>query len=123
VADARPPKKERAKVLEGVKSLVPSDIEGAANYPLLVDLLMPRYEDSALTRAPATLRLKAVGTCWQVAIECPTEGVQCVVGLLTVHNLLEQLELTLGSGQVNWSETWEIQKRARQAMNGNGKMP
>lgn len=112
---AKTSKNERARVLKDVLSMVPQDPEALSNYPLLTDLMLPRYEADVCTRVGAVLKVRAQGTCWLVTIECPSEGVQTALGCSTLHDLCGWLEKVLGQGLCNWSETWEVQKRRRQA--------
>lgn len=107
-------KVERADVLKHVVTLVPDDSECRARYPLFTDLMLPRYVQDECTRQGATLRVKAHGTCWMLTIECPSEGIQTAMGLLTLNDLVGQVEVALAQAELNWSETWEVQKRRRQ---------
>lgn len=111
-------KPERARVLKDLQVLVPQDDEAASQYPLLIDLLLPRYEGEQCTRQGATVRIKANGTCWMVSIECPSEGMQTALGLSTLHDFCAQVERQLGGSQLNWAETWQVQKKRRQARGG-----
>lgn len=118
MAKRREAKQERAAVLKNLQLLVPQDPEAASQYPLFTDLLLPRYEGDACTRQGGVVRIRANGTCWLVSIECPSEGVQTVLALSSLHDFCVQVEKALGSGTLNWSETWEVQKKRRQARGG-----
>lgn len=115
MAKRKQEKVERAAVLKNLQTLVPQDPEAVANYPLFTDLLLPRYEGESCTRQGAVVRLRSNGTCWLLTIECPAEGVQTAIGLPTLHDLCAQVEKALSSCTLNWAETWEVQKKRRQA--------
>jgi hypothetical protein len=107
--------KERALVLEKLVTLVPEDMEAASMWPILHDLLMPRYKEGVCTRVGASLRIRAQGTCWLVTVDCETEGVQMALACDSLHDLFTQLEKALCNNRVRWSENYATAKKRRQA--------
>jgi hypothetical protein len=104
----------RAKALEGISLQAPDDSAAEKTYPLLTDLLLPRFDDDKCTRVGASLRLRSQGSCWLVTIECPTEGVQTAIGVLTLVDVLTVVECALAAGDCNWGENWATAKKRRQ---------
>jgi len=113
MAKQRPSTNHRARALENVIVLTPQDEGAEARWPLLLDLLMPRYSGEACVRRPAVLKIDARGNAWSVSLVCPSEGVQCTTTHASLVDVFNEVERLLGSGTLHWIETWEAQKKAR----------
>jgi hypothetical protein len=109
-------KAETADVLRNVKFDRPADETGTALYPILFDLLCPRWRDGVQTRKAGRLSVRCDGGAYRVSIECPTEGVQTTVLLTCLDTLVADIEAFLGSGKTHWSLTWAQQKKAGQGV-------
>lgn len=110
------PRAERADCLSKLGDLLPCDIEGKQLYPTLTDLLTPRFKDGVLTRLGSKLSIRVDGSCYVVVVDCPTEGVQAVVSLETLHTMLEEIERYVSSGRAVWSMNYESRKKARRGL-------
>jgi hypothetical protein len=109
---------ETAELLEGVRCLVPSDPEGETLFPLLMSLLLPRYDtEGRLTRESGRLSITARGNAWFVRIDCPTEGYAADVHIASLSSALTDVEEALRTKRVVWIVDFAAQKRARQRLN------
>lgn len=105
------PKPERAKCLERVTFTLPDDEGGKALFPLLFDLLTPRWKEGVVTRQPGRLSLKPDGSSWRISIECPTEGLQTSFIVNSLESAFMEAECLIESGKAHWGLTWQKQKK------------
>lgn len=101
--------------LANLSTLVPCDDKARERYPNVWACLMPHWSEGKCTRQSGTLRVRIVGSWFEVTLSCPTEGVETTLSTETLVNLLEQLEKLLASGRAIWKPDWSSTKKARQA--------
>lgn len=110
---------DSAELLAGVRCLVPADPEGEMLFPLVLQLLLPRYDaEGRLTRESGRLSVTARGNAWFVRIDCPTEGYAADVHITSLSTLVNEVEATLADKRVVWITDYAAQKRARQRLAG-----
>ena len=104
-------------ILIGKVGLSPHDSQGHHDYPTLMQLLQPRYDDERqLTREPGSIRVSIDGSLYRISLECPTEGVQTMFATDTISEMLLQLEEHCNSSKSVWTPTWNAKKRARRGL-------
>jgi hypothetical protein len=108
---------EYAPVLIGKRGLSPHDDVAAREWPTLMQLLLPRFDDKRrLTREAGVISIRVDGPLFRVSVVCPTEGVQAVLGTTSLMQLMEQLELFVGDPLTSWVPTYESKKRTGQSL-------
>jgi hypothetical protein len=113
MAEKKKPAPERAAILKDLQALCPQDQEGQALYPTLFDLMSPRWSGLTPTRQAARVNLRMEGSVFRLTIDCPTEGLMCVLHFNSIVELFRQAETVLASGKAVWSPNYEMQKRYR----------
>jgi hypothetical protein len=104
-------------ILLGKMGLSPHDDEGSKEYPTLLRLLMPLYNDKKrLIREAGSFRVSVDGSLFRVSFECPTEGIQTTMMTPTIMELLTSLEVHLSDPQSDWPQTYAAKKRARRGL-------
>jgi len=105
------PKVQKAKLFE--KHVIDKMVDEAARKSLgtLLDVLLPLYAGTTMTRQPGSMRIAPDGGTWRVTIECPTEGLQTQVNVDSLANLLVDVEKLLASGVVRWGLSWSKRKK------------
>jgi len=116
--NSKKPPIERARCLENLTLDSFQDSVGKEKYPILHDLLSPRWVENRMTRQGARLTVKVDGGCVRVSIECPTEGVQTSFMLDTLNDLSKSIELHLAAGDVRWGLTWARLKKNLPTIDG-----
>lgn len=110
------------KLEAGAKVFVPPFLRDAAlarlddsiarkDYPTLYACLTAVYDGPTLIRQAGKLTVRPVGAHWEVSIECPGERLVARIVLLTLIGLLENVELALSSGSLQWSPGWSKDKK------------
>lgn len=110
-ANGKRPAAERCKVLQGIRFDVFQDAEGKKAFPLLHDLLSPRWKDGVCTRQGAKIRVFVEAGNLRVALEAPTEGVQAIVTVGGMIGVFEALETALTGGKISWGLSWKLAKK------------
>jgi len=113
MADApkKRPGPETAKLLANVKMIVPKDDASKKAIPGLLDVMLPIWKDSIMTRQPAKMMISADGGSWRCTIECPTEGLQATFMLDSLATLLVEVDAILQSGKTSWGMSWQRRKK------------
>jgi len=95
----------------------PHDDEARTEYPNLMRLLYPKYDDKGrMTREAGYIRLSIEGQVYTLTLVCPTEGVQCSLSTPTCIEPLAQLEHYVTRPFCAWGPTWERRKKAGQGL-------
>lgn len=103
--------------LLGKLGLSPHDDEAAQQWPLLIEMLLPKYDDKGrLTREAGILSIKVDGPVFRVSMICPSEEGQTVMTLSSIVGLLDQLEVILNDPRTVWTKTFDSKKRTGQAL-------
>lgn len=116
MAEPKKPVVEVADILKGLTLAKIDDEAGKLLYPIVFDLLAPRYKDGACTRQAGKLTLKVEVGTWQVQIECPSEKVQTRLYVRSLDNFLQDVENLLASGKMQWGPTWDRAKKDKPAL-------
>jgi hypothetical protein len=112
------PAVEKANVFQHVGPLVPQDAAAQDAYPVLLDLLLPRYRDGVLVRQSSSLRLRQHGSVWAVTIACPTECLECTVLAESLCDVLAAVEKVLSSGRAVWVPGYSRAKKVLPTIDG-----
>jgi hypothetical protein len=107
------PAPERANCLNGLTALVPQDAEGQTRYPVILDLLLPRWRGNTMTRQAGRLSIRVEGAGFRVTLDCPTEGLLTHIHVASLADLLKTVEDHVSKGRANWQPNYETQKRGR----------
>lgn len=107
---------ERAKVLQNLAPLVPQDGPGLKRYPVLLDLLTPRWSDGQQTRMAGRLAIRVEGSYFRVTVECPTEGLMTSVVTDSLVDMLDALEANVASGKAAWQQTYDAARKSRKSL-------
>lgn len=105
---------QESNPLELGKNACPEDAEALAKWPMLCNLLWPRFKDGKCVRGAGRVTVKCIGGYYVVAVACPTEQVQTTLVFESLVNLLDQLESSVQSSICVWLPDFESQKKARQ---------
>jgi len=106
-----------APILLGKVGLSPHDDLAVAEWPTLMQLLLPNYDDKKrLTREPGILSIRVDGSIFRLTIICPTEGLQTTLGLDSIVGLFEALEGHVRSTTAVWVPTYDSKKKTGQAL-------
>lgn len=119
MADPKKPTVEFADILKGKEVSNVQDDAGKALYPVLVDLLTPRFKDGKMTRQGGRLSLKADSGVWRMSLECPTEGLQTTCIISTLETALAEMEDHVIDGASNWEMTWARRKKQLTPLDGS----
>lgn len=106
------PGPQAAKTLQKVSVDTLTDPEAKKTLPTLLDVLLPIYRDGTMTRQAGRMTISPDGSSWRVAIDCPTEGLQCVLMIDSLQTLLADCEKLLASGVVRWGQSWSRRKKS-----------
>ncbi len=98
---------------QGATSKAPTDDKAMAEYPLLMQCLLPIWKDGKCVRQSGGLRIRLVGGYFLASLHCPTEGVEATLTTDTLSDLLLQLENSLKLDQLRWFPDFERQKKTR----------
>lgn len=108
---------ETADALRNVRVSGPEDPEAGMMLPVLLDLLMPRYDaEGHLTRESGRMSLTARGSSWVVRIDCPTEGYAADIAVPSLVDFVTAVESAVASGKIAWQHDFAAQKKARQRL-------
>jgi len=110
------PQREVADVLKDLRLTTVQDDDGLALYPVLFDLLNPRYKDGKLTRLGGRLSIKADSGVWRISLECPSEEVACTLVVRSLHECLGELEVAIMQKTVFWDQSWSKRKKDLKAL-------
>lgn len=104
-------------MLVGKKALAPHDDQSAKQWPVLMSLLMPKFNDKGkYTREPGVLSVRIDGSVFRISVVCPTDGVQTVLELTSLFDLFTQIEQHVSRSSTVWVPTYDAKKRAGQKL-------
>lgn len=98
-------------ILQGVVRAQLDDDKALEAYPLLVDLLRPKYEDGKQVTEAGRVTITVKGAHWEIRLDLPTFLLQCVVMPSSLFDALQQLEDALASGRVVWHPGYNRKKK------------
>lgn len=107
-------KKQKPALVPYLEEMVQLELHDEAareRYPILTELLMPKYSEGHLTRQEGSLRIQPRGPVWQIGLECPSESAQCAGDFVTLVGLIEALEERLASHQIVWHQSYKKRRR------------
>jgi len=109
---------EFRKCLIGKVSLAPTDDEFARRYPVLFELMVPRFDAKRrLTSEGGVCSQRVDGSLYRVTLICGSpDDVQTVMETTTLCDLWEQLELHVCKPDVAWTPTYDAKKRRRRGL-------
>lgn len=91
----------------------PADEAARAQYPLLMQCLLPIWKESKCLRQAGSIRVRLVGSYYMVSINCPTEGVEATLTAESIIDLPLQLENALQLNRLQWIPDYERVKGTR----------
>lgn len=105
------------KSLLGKMGLSPHDDQADKEYPTLMNLLYPRFNDrKKLIREAGSFRCAVDGPLFRIGVECPTEGIQTILATATLMDLLTLIEMHVSDPAAVWTPTYNSKKRARRGL-------
>lgn len=110
-------KADPVPILIGKVGIPPHDEDAVKEWPVLMELLLPRYDlKGRMTRESGSLSVRCEGSLFRVTITCPTEDAQASMDTDGLIDLLTRIEQWLLTGRANWAPTWKTRERARQRL-------
>ena len=106
------PGPQPAKLLAKVAFTSLKDDAAKKEIPSLLDVLLPIWQDSVMTRQPATMMITPDGGHWRCTITCPTEGLQATFLVDSLPALLKDVDAILASGKTAWGMSWQRRKKS-----------
>lgn len=103
---------QAAKSLSKVALTILKDEAAKKEMPVLLDVLLPIWQDGVMVRQPGRLSITPDGGHWRCTIECPTEGLQTTLLLDQLPSLLQALDAALASGKMPWGMSWQRRKKS-----------
>jgi hypothetical protein len=80
-------------------------------------MLLPKYDEKGrLTREPGILSIKVDGPIFRVALICPSEEGQAVMGFGSLIDLFDRIEASIFAPETIWTKTFDSKKRSGQAL-------
>lgn len=108
---------EPVPILIGKVGIPPQDDEATKEWPILMELLLPKYDHKGrMTRESGTLSVRCEGSLFRITITCPTEDAQASMDYHQLVDILTTVERWLLTGKANWAPTWKTRERARQRL-------
>jgi hypothetical protein len=113
MSDSSRKKPVKLPALAGLVTRGLEDHCGAERYPHVVELCRPIFDAGVMVRQPAKVSIRVESGSWRVSIDCPTEGVVCVMVIDSIIDFWENVEAQLLGGKVHWSPNYESSKKMR----------
>jgi hypothetical protein len=100
--------------LVAVNSQRPCDADGEARWPNVYACLLPVWKEGRCLRQCGRISVRVIGSVFEIALSCPTEGVEMTMRVPTLVDALDAMEAHLRSGAAVWAPDWVTAKKIRQ---------
>lgn len=105
------PKASSARVLKDLRPQCLADEFLRKQFPTLFDLFVQQWKDGICTRQAGSLTIKPDGAIYKLTFTCPTEGVQTILYVESLKDVLEVVESRVADGKCPWTMTYAKAKR------------